>query len=83
MAEFNWGHTVIPQLIDTLTALVMGAMVRVHSLQSAPEHNGVLGEIVNHNAVKGRWFVKTATGRVISLKLLNLTIVKRSTAAAE
>ena len=49
----NRCHTAIPQLTDTMTALVMGTMVRVHLLQSAPEHNGVLGEIVNHNAVKG------------------------------
>jgi len=48
-----------PELSAALLAPVMGATVRVHSLQSAPEHNGVVGEIVVHDLAKCRWGVKS------------------------
>jgi len=42
----------------------------------APEHNGVVGEIVQHDLVKNRWRVKTVAGRVLSFKPSNLTLVR-------
>jgi len=66
---------------NPLGALMIGARVRMHSLQSAPKHNGVLGEIVKHNLAKGRWYVKTSSGGVILLKPSNLTLVAAEEAA--
>jgi len=54
----------------------MGAMVRMHSLQSATEHNGLMGEIVD--STKDRWGIRTVTGCVLSLKPSNLTRVGRA-----
>ena len=66
---------------DLPGVLAIGARVRMHSLQLAPEHNGVLGEIVKHNLAKGRWYVKTSSGGVILLKPSNLTLVAAEEAA--
>jgi len=79
----NRRHAANPEPQVTPRALAMGALVRVHSLQSALEPNGVLGEIVKHDVANGRWDVKTATGNVMSLKPSNLTLVSKADVAAE
>ena len=61
MQRENRGHMASSELSASLMALAMGETVGVHSLQSASEHNGVLGEIVVHNLAKAQWGVKTVT----------------------
>jgi len=73
------GHT--GNLEQSSTGLEMGAIVRMHSLQSAPEHNGLMGEIVERDFTKDRWGIRTVTGRVLSLKPSNLTRVGRAATA--
>jgi len=62
---------------------MMGTIVRVHSLQSSPEHNGVLGAIVRHDLANGRWHIRTVNGRVLSFKPSNLTIEQSHCAKME
>ena len=54
--------------------LSVGARVEIHSLQRAPELNGVDGEIVSaHDSGTGRWGVKTGTdGRELAIRPDNL-----------
>ncbi len=47
--------------------LWVGARIRVHGLQAAPEHDGADGVIVQQQN-KGRWGVEFANGRALSLK---------------
>ena len=56
--------------------LEVGALVRVHALTNAPEHNGLHGLLENFDAGTGRWKVKTVTkhgpGKTLALKPTNL-----------
>jgi hypothetical protein len=45
----------------------VGARIRVHGLQAAPEHNGADGVIVEQQN-NGRWGVELANGRALRLK---------------
>ena len=57
-------------------ALVVGAAVEIHSLQKSPELNGVHGEIIKSQDLgTGRCGVKTATGRELALKPVNLRLI--------
>lgn len=62
----NRHYSASPEQLTAPGTLAIGDMVRVHSLQSAYEHNGKLGEIVKHDLGKDQWGVKTVTGIVIS-----------------
>jgi len=54
--------------------LVVGEAVKLHSLQSSPEHNDALGELHEYDASTGRWAVKLVlSGRVVALRPGNLT----------
>ena len=54
----------------------MGAVVEIHSLQKSPELNGVRGEVVESEDLStGRCQVKTATGRILALKPVNLRLL--------
>jgi len=82
MQSEDRGHTGTLEQAQQATGLLeMGAMVRMHSLQSATEHNGLMGEIVERDATKDRWGIRTVTGRVLSLKPSNLTRVGRAATA--
>jgi len=82
MQSEDRGHTGTLEHAQQATGLLeMGAMVRMHSLQSATEHNGLMGEIVERDATKDRWGIRTVTGRVLSLKPSNLTRVGRAATA--
>ena len=62
-------------------ALEVGAAVEIHSLQKSPELNGVCGEIFKSQDLgTGRWGVKTATGRELALKPVNLRLIAAFTA---
>ena len=56
----------------------VGAVVKIHSLVASPEHNGVTGTVQIYDASKGRWGVKVASGRVLSLKPQNLMLLGRA-----
>jgi len=54
--------------------LAVGETVKLHSLQSSPEHNDALGELQQFDASTRRWEVKLVlSGRVLSLRPANLT----------
>ena len=56
--------------------LEVGAAVEIHSLQKSPELNGVRGEVVESEDLStGRCQVKTATGRFLALKPVNLRLL--------
>ena len=56
--------------------LEVGAAVEIHSLQKSPELNGVRGKVVtSHDVGTGRCGVKTATGRDLALKPINLKLI--------
>ena len=51
-----------------------GSAVEIHSLRSAPQHNGERGEVVRFSGDNGRWEVRlTGSGKVLALKPGNLT----------
>ena len=55
----------------------MGAAVEIHSLQKSPELNGVRGEIIkSQDPDTGRCGVKTATGRELAFKPVNLRLIR-------
>jgi len=51
-----------------------GTLVRVHSLQAAPELNGLTGTCEQFSKEKGRWLVKLQTGEAKALKPVNLEL---------
>ena len=59
--------------------VVVGARVRIHSLQWAPELNGVEGEVLDSHGLEmpgGRWHVKTEpNGRVVAVETSHLTLI--------
>ena len=58
-----------------------GTIVEVHSLRSAPLHNGQRGELLRLDAQSGRWEVRlTSTGKVLALKRDNLRPIAEPTA---
>jgi len=58
--------------------LQVGAAVEIHSLHESPELNGVRGKVVESEDLRtGRCQVKTATGRCLAVKLVNLRRVSR------
>ena len=61
----------------------MGAVVEIHSLQKSPELNGVRGEVVKSQDLStGRCEVKTATGKDLALKPVNLRLIRAPTGPA-
>ena len=55
---------------------VVGARVRIHSLQRVPELNGVEGEVLDFHGLAGRWRVKTEpNGRVVAVEAFHLTVM--------
>jgi len=60
--------------------LQVGAVVEIHSLQKSPELNGVRGEVVKSQDLStGRCEVKTATGKDLALKPVNLRLIRAPT----
>ena len=58
----------------------VGAVVEIHSLQKSPELNGMHGEIIKSQDLgTGRCGVKTATGREVALKQVNLRLIRAPT----
>jgi hypothetical protein len=59
--------------------LEVGAVVQVHSLQSAPEHNGCCCILERIDSARGRWEARTVPtsgkGRVLALKPANMAWV--------
>lgn len=56
--------------------LVVGARVKIHSLERSPELNGVEGEVLSFNASTGRWSVKTSLhSRIVSIGASHLTVM--------
>ena len=56
--------------------LVVGARVKIHSLERSPELNGVEGEVLSFNASTGRWSVKTQPDeRSVSIAASHLTVM--------
>ena len=54
-------------------SLGIGDAVEIHSLKNASELNGAQGEIYqSKDPESGRWAVRTATGRIVALKTVNL-----------
>ncbi len=51
-----------------------GTLVELHSLQSAKQHNGKTGTLLNYNKESERWEVKLASG-VVKVKNANLSPV--------
>ena len=81
------GHTAtVVGRAEAASALCPGAAVTIHSLQSAPECNGLSGEVLGFDDSKARWNVKTLApvhpdhgghaeaSRVLSLRASNLTL---------
>ena len=63
--------------------LEVGVAVEIHSLQKSPELNGVRAEIFKSQDLgTGRYGVKTATGRELALKPVNLRLMGALTAPA-
>jgi hypothetical protein len=66
---------------DEQGGLVASAMVQLHSLKAAPQHNGSRGVLVAFDADSGRWAVRKARGlfaggvNVLNVKPANLTVV--------
>ena len=62
----------------------MGARIKLHSLQRAPELNGLHAEIVEpHDRSTGRWGVKIDTdGRIRALRTQNLRLIDAREPAA-
>ena len=62
--------------------LEVGAAVEIHSLHKSPELNGVRGEVVESEDLStGRCQVKTATGRILALKPVNLRLLSAQVCA--
>ena len=57
------------QITDNYSA---GVPVTVHSLQTAAQHNGVDGHLLEWTASTGRWRVKVSTGEELSVRAANL-----------
>jgi hypothetical protein len=56
--------------------LVVGARVKIHSLERSPELNGVEGQVLSFNASTGRWSVKTQPDeRSVSIAASHLTVM--------
>jgi len=56
--------------------LKKGARVQLHSLNKA-EHNGKKGELLEYDAVAGRWGVKLSLGERLSVRPANLAVMSR------
>ena len=71
------------QAAGASTALEVGAAVEIHSLQKSPELNGVRGEVVKSQDLgTGRCVVRSATGRELALKPVNLRLIGALTGPA-
>lgn len=46
--------------------------VRVDGLQSAPQHNGTWGQVVQYDRVAGRYEVKVRGNKHLKLKVVNV-----------
>ena len=74
MYAYTHTHTHTHQ--GTPRPLEVGAAVEIHSLHKSPELNGVRGEVVESEDLStGRCQVKTATGRILALKPVNLRLL--------
>ena len=72
------------------TELCTGAAVKIHSLKSAPECNGLFGVVQAFDSVKGRWTVKISASlasmvagaqeRTLSLQPCNITLLSNQQA---
>ena len=56
--------------------LMTGARVELHSLEKA-EHNGKQGELVEYDAVAGRWGVKVSPEEGLRVRPANLAVMSR------
>jgi hypothetical protein len=67
---------------QTSVKIHVGATVQINGLVGNPEHNGTTATVEQYVAHSGRWVVKIASGKVLSLKPHNLN-QPPSPAAAE
>ena len=81
MYAYTHTHTHTHQ--GTPRPLEVGAAVEIHSLQKSLELNGARGELVKSQDLgTGRFGVKTATGRELALKPVNLRLIGALTGPA-
>jgi hypothetical protein len=75
-ADPDGGGTATGGGADGGLQVVMGARVRIHSLQREPELNGVEGEVLDSHGLTGRWCVKTEpNGRMVDVEASHLTVM--------
>ena len=69
-----------PPSSDGQEGLKKGDRVELHSLEKA-EHNGKRGELVEYDAVAGRWGVYLITKERLSVRPANLAVISRGAMA--